>query len=687
MFPWSFFCLILKKKYILKKIIYFLLSIFLIVFLSCKKNKETIANNTLFESKEYEKKNSKSKLTYLDSIFSNSNLLKNDTINRKFLFQLAAEYYYLNASKKSFEVCKNLFELSTTAKDTLSIAKSYYYMGDCYETRKNDSAYYYYQRAEKLYRLIGNYENVAKMMFLKAVILYYEGNYVESEIMVSEALQYLNKSNDIELLYSCYNLLGSNFEKLEEYDSALKYYLLAKKVLPDLLLNVKDVNKTINYKTASAVNIATIYDKTAQYDASIKSLNSIITPELKKNWETQYATAIGNLGYSKMKSGQIEGVEALFKEAINISLNKGNESSVSYKYSNLGEYYAVIKDTIKSVYYLKKSLQFGEKYKSINDLKNSLKLLSFIDYRNAPVYDKRYIVLNDSLVKAQRNNRNKFARIEYETSVVEEENKILNVKITNIIIGAILLCFLFIAIIIYRYIKSKKVEIELLLKQRKAEEEIFKLLQENQIKMNLAKVAEQNRISRELHDGVLNKLYGTRLQLGILNESDNEDIKVKRLTYVDLLQEIEKEIRDISHDLHSDIFNGAFNYVSLLNSLINEQNELKTTNFLIEIDSTITWENISGLIKITIYRIIQEAIQNVIKHANAKVCNIEITKFENNELHLTIEDNGVGIDSNKKESEGIGLKNIKDRAKSLNSRLILTSELGKGTKIEIVITN
>ena len=87
------------------------------------------------------------------------------------------------------------------------------------------------------------------------------------------------------------------------------------------------------------------------------------------------------------------------------------------------------------------------------------------------------------------------------------------------------------------------------------------------------------------------------------------------------------------------------------------------------------------------YRIIQEAIQNVIKHANAKDCNIEITKFENNELHLTIKDNGVGIDSNKKESEGIGLKNIKDRAKSLNSRLILTSELGKGTKIEIVITN
>ncbi len=117
----------------------------------------------------------------------------------------------------------------------------------------------------------------------------------------------------------------------------------------------------------------------------------------------------------------------------------------------------------------------------------------------------RYIILNDSLIKAQRNNRNKFARIEYETSVVEDEIKILSIKNTYIIIGSVLLVFILIVIIIYRYLKTKKLEIAMLLKQQKAEEEIFKLLKENQIKMNLAKVAEQNRISRELHDGVLNK--------------------------------------------------------------------------------------------------------------------------------------------------------------------------------------
>ncbi len=661
------------------KKIYYIFSLISITLISCNKDQGVISNFSLFDGEKYVEIDSKKKENYLDSIKSISNSLKNDSINRNFLFNLSTEYYYLNATKKSFEVCKNLLEMSTKTKDTLDIAKSYYYMGDCYETNKKDSAYYYYHHAEKLYRLIGNNEKVGKMKFNKACLLYFEGNYLESEIMVSDALQLLKKSNDMQLIYSSYNLLGSNFEKLEEYDAALKYYLLAKKILPDLQKNIVDVN---NYNVSSAVNVATIYSKKAQYNKSINVLQSILTPELKKDWQAQYATVIGNLGYIKMKSGELNGVEPLLKEALKISIKNGNESNIIYKYSNLGEYYAVVKDTTKSIHYLKESLQLAEKLKSSDDIKNSLKLLSVIDYKNASKYDKSYIALNDSLSKVQRNNRNKYARIEYETSVVEDENKILSAKNTYIIIGSVLLGLVLIVIIIYRYIKTKKLEIALLLKQQQAEEEIFELLKENQIKMNLAKVAEQNRISRELHDGVLNKLYGTRMQLGILNESDKVEIKAKRLMYVDLLQEIEKEIRDISHDLHSDILNGNFNYLNLLNSFIDEQNELNTTNFLLEVDSTIDWDNITGLVKITIYRIVQEAIQNVIKYAEAGVCRVIISKKTNKKILLSIEDNGVGFDSAKIKNEGIGLKNIKERVKILNSKLTLTSELGKGTKID-----
>jgi tetratricopeptide (TPR) repeat protein len=109
------------------------------------------------------------------------------------LFDLSTEYYYLNQYKKSLKVCKKALSKSILVKDTLGIAKSYYYMGDGYESINKDSAYYYYQKAEKMFRLIKKNEMVSRMLFNKAYILFNGGNYIESEIMVSKALKALYK--------------------------------------------------------------------------------------------------------------------------------------------------------------------------------------------------------------------------------------------------------------------------------------------------------------------------------------------------------------------------------------------------------------------------------------------------------------------------------------------------------------
>jgi signal transduction histidine kinase len=680
-----FLCLFLKKKDLKKHqilVIYF--SCLLVI--SCKQEKTVSVNYKLFQNEIYQNNKPQLKIKFLDSISSFSNKLPNDNLYRHFLFDLSNEYYYLNKYSKSFEVSKKVLHLSIIAKDTFSIARAYSYIGDNYLLTQKDSAYYFHQKSEKLYRVINNEERIGIELFKKAYILFFEGNFIESEAQVSKALLYLKNSKDAEMLFTAYSLLGLNFEKLEEYKEALKYQFIARNLLNDIEGFNSNLEKKYLYNIESSINISNIYEKTNQYEQSIQVLKSLLTPELKKKSLSNYIFVLGNLGYSEMKSGITIGTDNYFKEALSLSKENDFKNNIVYQLKNLGEYYSIIKDSARSISYLKQSLQLAEKLKMGEEIKKSLQLLSQIDKQNAAVYNKRYIVISDSLTKAQRINRNKYARIEYETSVVEDENKILSTKNTYIIIAFVFFSFILIGIIIYRYIKSKKLKIAMLLKQQKADEEVFELLKENQIKMNLAIVAEQNRISRELHDGVLNKLYGTRMKLGILNESDEEEIKAKRLTYVDMLQEIEKEIRDISHDLPSNILKGTFNYINLLNSLINEQNELKTTNFLFKVDSTIAWENITGLVKITIYRIVQEALQNVIKHANAKECRIEITNVGNKELYLSIEDNGVGFDVNKIENEGIGLKNIKERAEILNSKLILTSELGKGTKIEVVFT-
>jgi signal transduction histidine kinase len=284
----------------------------------------------------------------------------------------------------------------------------------------------------------------------------------------------------------------------------------------------------------------------------------------------------------------------------------------------------------------------------------------------------------------QRNNHNKYARIEYETSTVEDENKLLSAKNLYLIIGSFLIILISGGALTYRYIKHKKRELAHQKQHQKAEEEIFELLKDHQIKFNTIKLREQNRISRELHDSVLNKLYGTRLQLGILNSSDAHDVKEKRLGYVDLLQEIELEIRNISHDLHTDTIEDQWDYIHLLNDLIQEKNEFATTHFSFSDDSNLNWDNIDGLVKITIFRILQEALLNVIKYAEASVCVVNLKKFENNKLLLLIEDNGKGFEVATKENDGIGLKNMQERARLAQAELAITSKLGKGTKIEVI---
>lgn len=663
----------------MKNLLFLCRCTFFLVLFSCNKENSVDINTSFLDTKLYKENTSNTKIKFLDSLINSSNQFKNDSIHRNFLFDISDEYYNNNQNIKSLHVCYKVLTLSKQAKDSVSIAKAYSYIGDSYQISHKDSAYYYYQKAEKLYKILNRNYHLGKMLFKKGYILFFEGNYIESEVQVANALLYLKKENDAEMLFAAYSLLGTNLEKLEEYQDALKYQLLAKNIILKLNNSDSNLEKKFLYNIQSTINISNIYEKTSQYDKVINELELILTPNLKEKWPQGYTTVMGNLGYSKMKKGIINYTDNYFKEALNLSVKNNFENNIVYEFLNLGEYYSIVKDTTSSIKYLNQSLQLAQKLKMGEQIKKSLQLLSQVDYKNATFYDKKYIAISDSLTKAQRFNRNKYARIEYETSVVEDENKLLSTKNTYILIGSIVMILILFSIIILRYIKSQKREIEFRKSQQKAEEEIFDLLKEYQLKLSIAKELEQNRISRELHDSVMNKLYGARMQLGLLNEYNEEEIKEKRLVYVDLLQEIEQEIRTISHDLHTEINETQFDYTNLLSNLIHLQNEIGFTKFSIEIKPEITWDSIDSLIKITVFRIVQESLLNISKHANASTCHVSIL-LDDDHLVLEIKDDGIGFDLNATK-QGIGLQNIQERAKTISAILEINSKPNKGTTI------
>ncbi len=648
-----------------------IITLFFCIFLLPYCNRKNIKiEKNIFNSDYYLQKNYNSKIRFLDSLSTLTIKFTNDLNSIEFLFNLAAEYYYLNDYQKTLYISRRIYGMSKKSYDTLNLAKAYYYIGDAYEQNHRDSAYYYYKKAEKLYQILGNDELRGKMLFNKGYILFYEGNYVESEIEFSKSLQFLKYSSNHELLYTVYNLMGCVLERLEDNENALKYFGYAKDELK--LLN-PSVN-TLKYNLSLSVNISNVYDKRNEFNKSIKELTAVISDDIESKWPSDYANVLGNLGYSKMKSGDLKRAKPLLSKAYSISLKSGTETNVLYKIINLGEYYLTTKDTITSLRFLNRALSLGKKLNSNNEVVKTLKLLSKAEPQRDSYYKGKIIRLTDSLTKVQRKNRNKYARIEYETSVVEDANKELNSKNLYLIVGVVVLA----GALGIRYVLGQRKEIAYRKQLQAAELELFDLMRSSQIELNRAREEEQNRISRELHDNVMNKIYGARLQLGMLNPMTSLEAEEKRSKQIDNLQLIEQDIRSIAHDLYSDVVS-HFDFSELLVSCV--QQATATTEFYLDCDERIDWESISGLVKITIYRIVQEALSNVSKYAEASQCFVTITQLDATSLRLTVIDNGKGFDMNQT-TKGIGLKNMSTRARAVKADFTIHSSLEQGTRVE-----
>ena len=163
--------------------------------MSCDQKKSFDYASTYLNS-EYSKLSENQKIKYLDSVENSIDLIDIDSIKIKALFEIAAEYYNLDNDNRSFKSSKKIFNIAKQSNDSISIGRSLYYMGDCYEDFQKDSAYYFYKESEKIFRLIKNDEKLVKVLFNKAHLLFSEGNYIQSEIEITKALQRIKNSRN-----------------------------------------------------------------------------------------------------------------------------------------------------------------------------------------------------------------------------------------------------------------------------------------------------------------------------------------------------------------------------------------------------------------------------------------------------------------------------------------------------------
>ena len=260
-----------------------------------------------------------------------------------------------------------------------------------------------------------------------------------------------------------------------------------------------------------------------------------------------------------------------------------------------------------------------------------------------------------------------------------QENRNLNERNIYLTIATLSLLALVSVIFFFQRQRIRLKEVQMQNHLKDSNEQVLSLLLDQQKKVELAEIKERQRISRDLHDGILSRLFGTRMALGFLIRQDS-DSNVKN--HIEELQAIEKDIRNLSHNLISTTFDSNDGIEKLIKKLIQDFNDHSNINFALEISKEFSFNNLESSIKISIYYILQESLQNVRKHSLASSCFIKFTK-ELLCLKLIIEDDGIGFDA-KTPKQGIGLKNLHFRINNLKGRMNIETDKS-GTKITYTI--
>lgn len=659
--------------------------LFSLLFLACLKKKEDIIEyknkvTVVLDSLDVSNRKESVKEKILDTLSQYIMTHGNDSINRNLLFKVANKYYFLNKSDKYLKLSNKVLELSNKKEDTTHIAKSLYYLGDYYSSKSQfDSAFSYYNKSEKLYKTLNDTLNLGLVSLLKGGVLFETGNFAESEAESVKALKLLLKAKNKDMIFNCYNVIAISLKELNNYKKSLEYFDLALLQL-DKLENENYSKETIaKYRINCYNNIGRVYEKTKKYHEAVRFYDiGLQTKDIKKNYPRSYATLLDNLAYSKMKAGDYDDVEKLLLESLRIRDSLGIElGSVSSKI-NIGEYYLLKKDTAKGFAYLKDGYLGSKKLKSSQHTIEALKLLMENDTKKKTYYTNQYLKINDSVQQVERTTRNKFARIAYETDVIEEKNVVLSKTIINIAIGSGIIIFLLGSFLIIYRLKSRNKELLFIKEQQEANEKIYQLMLHQQSETEQARNEERNRIAMELHDGIINSIFTTRFSLMQL-ESEAVD---KKQELVQELEKAESEIRRVSHDLKQNLLTEDKALPEILANLIESQQNEFGTKFDLSVDKFIDWSSVSSDAKIHVYRIIQEALQNSNKYSKAKRCCVFLLKT-GDKTTIRIWDNGIGFNP-EKAKKGIGLKNIKERTKSINGVLKITSNAEKGTTIEII---
>jgi signal transduction histidine kinase len=474
-----------------------------------------------------------------------------------------------------------------------------------------------------------------------------QGNYQEALRYNERAMKFRVDLKDSLGIAFSYTNLGLTYRNLNKDDKAEENFLQALSIFTRL-----------GYKKGIAAannSLGIIYKTRKQYDKALTSYKTALQIFNELNDKMGKATAMSNLASVYGKNKNKSEAENYFKQAETLATEAKSFEVLMDLYD------------LYSVYYEENT-----------------------DFKNALKYHLLYTTARDSLRSKENSNALAEVKTRYETDIKEkendnlkDENKIKDLTIVQKNTQRNIFIILFGSVIIIGFLLYGR------FKLKKREELNKQLISQQELRSKAiieAEEKERTRIARELHDGIGQQLSAVKLNISGLQASLNTNSieeKIMLQNAIDLIDESVKEVRVVSHSMMPNalIKSGLVSAVKEFINKISSSGSLKINLEIVGLS-----ERLEQTVETVLFRVLQELVNNIIKHAKASEVSIQLIRHEE-ELTILIEDNGVGFDVDKvlAKEGGIGLKNIQSRVAFLNGQVFFDSHLNKGTTVTIEI--
>lgn len=487
-----------------------------------------------------------------------------------------------------------------------------------------------------------------------------------------------------------YNNLGKTFTFLGDYEEALKYLELA--------LEINEKYNNTREKAMNLLNIGLNYGVQRMYEPAIEFLDkayALLIPygEIRGVIDiySNYAVFYKELGKYELAIEYHHKVLAYYLKHKQVEPTLTSLRNLAGVYSQLGNYKLAI-------FYLDSGLSMASR---TGFRRNQLYIYDLMyrtyyksgDMAKAYDYMGRYYTLKDSLFDIDKTEMISDLKLKYEKELdqarilaLEKDNieKDLDLQKRTTQRNAYLytaLTIIFIAAFLFLYIRQRTVKDEIIVRQKIQQLEEEKKLMAAKLLLE-GQENERKRIASELHDGLGVLLSATKMQFSsIIDKSPDNKELIDKATK--MLEQASGDVRKISHNMMPGLLTrlGFYEAVEDLFENINE------TNGLVAVCSILG--NTDGRLaenrEIMLYRIVQEMVNNTLKHAGAENIKLQVQVLPEM-LDITYVDDGIGFDFKQKlEAESLGLKSIKSRVDFLNGIISVDSNPGEGAKYNIQV--